>query len=161
VSDDEARNELARSILDANRYMTLGTADAAGRPWTSPVYFATDDRREFFWISSPTARHSHNIAMRPEVSAVVFDSRIAPGTGQGVYMSGIAQELEGSEREHALDVFARGSAADGLEEPTLADVVEPATHRMYRLAVSEHWLLDAQTDPPPGELRDRRIPVEP
>jgi hypothetical protein len=33
---------VARAILDANRYMTLGTADAAGHPWVSPVFFAAD-----------------------------------------------------------------------------------------------------------------------
>jgi predicted pyridoxine 5'-phosphate oxidase superfamily flavin-nucleotide-binding protein len=25
----------ARAIIDANRYLTLGTADGDGRPWTS------------------------------------------------------------------------------------------------------------------------------
>jgi hypothetical protein len=30
----------ARTIIDANLYMTLATADEAGRPWASPVYYA-------------------------------------------------------------------------------------------------------------------------
>ena len=38
TSDDPAG--LARAILDANPYMTLGTADKSGRPWVSPVYYA-------------------------------------------------------------------------------------------------------------------------
>ena len=29
--------EAARGIIDANRYMTLATADAEGEPWASPV----------------------------------------------------------------------------------------------------------------------------
>jgi hypothetical protein len=36
-----------REILDANLYMTLGTSDAAGRPWVSPVYFASADYADF------------------------------------------------------------------------------------------------------------------
>jgi hypothetical protein len=36
---------VARAILDANHYMTLGTADAAGRPWVSPVFFGADLER--------------------------------------------------------------------------------------------------------------------
>jgi Pyridoxamine 5'-phosphate oxidase len=28
---------IARSIIDSNFYMTLGTADENGRPWVSPV----------------------------------------------------------------------------------------------------------------------------
>jgi pyridoxamine 5'-phosphate oxidase-like protein len=29
---------IARTIIDSNFYMTLGTADENGRPWVSPVY---------------------------------------------------------------------------------------------------------------------------
>jgi hypothetical protein len=28
---------IARTVIDANKYMTLATADDAGRPWASPV----------------------------------------------------------------------------------------------------------------------------
>ena len=35
---------VARAIPEANHHMTLGTADAAGRPWVSPVFFAPDQR---------------------------------------------------------------------------------------------------------------------
>ena len=31
---------VARAILDANHYMTLGTADENGPPWVSPLYYA-------------------------------------------------------------------------------------------------------------------------
>jgi predicted pyridoxine 5'-phosphate oxidase superfamily flavin-nucleotide-binding protein len=30
----------ARELLDANNFLTLGTVDPDGRPWSSPVYFA-------------------------------------------------------------------------------------------------------------------------
>jgi nitroimidazol reductase NimA-like FMN-containing flavoprotein (pyridoxamine 5'-phosphate oxidase superfamily) len=70
-----------RAILDANRYMTLATADEPGSPWASPVWYATEDYGEFFWVSSPDARHSHNISVRPEVAMAIFDSRQAPVTG--------------------------------------------------------------------------------
>ena len=40
-------------------------ADEAGLPWASPVWFASVDLREFFWVSSPDARHSRNLAVRP------------------------------------------------------------------------------------------------
>ena len=32
---------IAKAIIDSNLYLTLGTADEAGRPWVSPVYYAT------------------------------------------------------------------------------------------------------------------------
>ncbi|SDH35171.1 pyridoxamine 5'-phosphate oxidase family protein [Nonomuraea jiangxiensis] len=41
----------ARSLMDANLYAVVGTVDADGIPWTSPVYFATADYAEIFWVS--------------------------------------------------------------------------------------------------------------
>ena len=56
---------IARSIIDANLYMTLATADEAGRPWVSPVCYAFAGYEEFFWVSSPEATHSRNLPGRP------------------------------------------------------------------------------------------------
>jgi hypothetical protein len=40
--DDEGADErlrVLRSVVDANRFMTLATADEHGTPWASPVWF--------------------------------------------------------------------------------------------------------------------------
>lgn len=72
---------LGRQIVDRNQYMTLATADGEGSSWASPVWFAHQDYGEFFWISKPEARHSLNIAIRPQVGIVIFDSTVdAPGS---------------------------------------------------------------------------------
>ena len=68
--------EAVQAIIDANSYMTLATADEHGRPWASPVWFATVDYLELVWVSSPEARHSRNLAVRPELAIV--DLRLAP-----------------------------------------------------------------------------------
>lgn len=75
---------VAREILDANSYVVLATADAEGVPWASPVWFAREDS-DLYWMSHPGARHSQNIAVRPQIAMVVFDSSVTPGSGQGVY----------------------------------------------------------------------------
>src|SRR5580693_8241464 len=87
--------QAVRDMVEASHYLVLATADASGRPWSSPVYFAHIDFTEFFWVSSPDVTHSRNIAVRPEVSIVVFDSQAAIGAGQGVYMPAAATLLEG------------------------------------------------------------------
>ena len=71
-----------RSIVDDNLYMVLATADADGRPWASPVYFASEDYTEFYWVSSPEVTHSRNLAARSELSIVVFDSQAPISTGR-------------------------------------------------------------------------------
>ncbi|MGH2637590.1 MAG: pyridoxamine 5'-phosphate oxidase family protein, partial [Actinomycetota bacterium] len=92
MSDPPDLGATARAIIDANLYMALGTADETGRPWVSPVYFAPAGYTEFYWVSSPDVTHSRNLAARPQVSIVVFDSRAPIGTGQGVYMAGSAEQ---------------------------------------------------------------------
>ena len=76
-------DDIARAILDDANYVVLATADADGVPWASPVWFATEDYRELYWVSYPGARHSENITVRPQIAMVVFDSTVPPGTGQG------------------------------------------------------------------------------
>src|SRR5262245_41061081 len=146
----------AREIVDGSMYMVLGTADEDGRPWVSPVYFAVSGYRDFFWVSLPDAQHSRNLAGRPEVSMVVFDSSAPIGTGQGVYMSARAEELEGEELERGIEVFAARSQEHGARAWSADDVRPPAPHRPYRAAGDGPWPLDK--DAAPG---DRRTPVTP
>ena len=68
----------ARRIIDAHVYMTLATADADGRPWASPIWFAHEDHTRFVWVSRPERRHSRNLAERPRVGIVIFDSTPRP-----------------------------------------------------------------------------------
>ena len=76
--------DVSRAIVDDNLYMVLATADADGRPWASPVHFAHEAYRRFIWVSAPDSTHSCNIAVRPECSIVIFDSRVPINSGQAV-----------------------------------------------------------------------------
>jgi nitroimidazol reductase NimA-like FMN-containing flavoprotein (pyridoxamine 5'-phosphate oxidase superfamily) len=138
---------LARAIIDSSRYMTLGTADASGLPWVSPVWYASAEYREFFWVSSPNARHSRNLARRPQLAIVIFDSHRAGGWN-ALYMSAVAEELV--DVGHGIEVFSRRSEAQGMRAWTREDVLAPARHRLYRATASEHFVLDPH---------DQRLPV--
>jgi nitroimidazol reductase NimA-like FMN-containing flavoprotein (pyridoxamine 5'-phosphate oxidase superfamily) len=134
-------------------YMVLGTADESGRPWVSPVYYASAGYTEFYWVSSPDATHSHNLVARPHISIVIFDSQAPIGTGQGVYMSAVAKALSGVELDRGIDIYSRSSLAHGGREWKPEDVRAPAVYRLYRAIASEHWVLD------PGSHPDHRTPV--
>jgi nitroimidazol reductase NimA-like FMN-containing flavoprotein (pyridoxamine 5'-phosphate oxidase superfamily) len=108
----ERLNDLARKVIDSNSYMTLGTAGADGHPWVTPVWFASEGYEHFHWVSSPEARHSRNVAARPEVAITIFDSTVPVGGAQAVYMSGRAEELTDIDLEHGIEVFGRLSDAD-------------------------------------------------
>ena len=132
---------VARRIIEANRFMTLATADGGGHPWASPVWYAHGEHREFLWVSRPDARHSANLAVRPELGIVIFDSTVAPGDAEAVYVEAIAAELAGDELERGIDLYSRRSVATGEPAWGAADVSEPAPHRLYRARASEQYVL--------------------
>ena len=150
--EGENLEEIAQEILDHNLYMTLATADAEGRPWASPVWFALEGYRDFLWVSRPDARHSRNVAVRPELALVIFDSTAAPGDAGAVYVEGRGEELGGQELGRAIAVCSRRSEASGLAAWSAADVTAPAPHRLYRATASAHFLLGGN---------DQRIEVVP
>jgi Pyridoxamine 5'-phosphate oxidase len=146
---------IAREIIDSGTYMTLGTADESGQPWVSPVWYAPAGYRELFWVSSPDATHSRNLATRPELAIVIFDSTAPIGTGgkHAVYMSAVADEPTGGEMDRGIEIFSRRSEEQGGRAWTQEDVRPPAPIRLYRATVSEHSMLDPAVSP------DRRTPV--
>lgn len=97
----EALAARARRIIDSIMYMTLATADEHGRPWASPVWYAAASPTQLLWASDPNAQHSRNIASRPEIGLVVFDSTVPIGGAEGVYMEAAAEQLTGVELERA------------------------------------------------------------
>jgi hypothetical protein len=147
--DVTEREAMARAIVDGNRYMTLGTADAGGLPWASPVWYAPASYRELFWVSRPGARHSLNIAVRPEVGIVIFDSTVPISTGKAVYMAAHAEEVgDADEIERGMSVFSRRSLEHGGRAWTPDDI---GGHlRLYRARASEQFVLSPN---------DERLPV--
>ena len=149
-------DDIARAILDAGIYVVLATADADGVPWASPVWFAAENYRELYWVSYPGARHSQNIAVRPQIAMVVFDSTVPAGTGQGVYMIATAEQLsDPAAIAYGIGVFSRESVRQGGEEWGLDRVTGEARLRLYRASVQEYSILD------PDVPQDVRVDVRP
>lgn len=140
----------ARQILAANSYLTLATADAAGSPWATPVWFAADGLDAFCWVSRPGARHSVNIAVRPTVAITVFDSTAPSSDAAAVYVEADATEVSSDQRQAVLDVYNERAAARGLPAWTEEKVTAPAQFRLYRAIASQLYVLDEH---------DGRVPV--
>lgn len=164
MNEHEDLGAAARAIIDSNYYMVLGTADAEGLPWVNPVFYAAKDYREFFWISKPDVTHSMNLEVRPELGIVIFDSQQMPGTGSGLYMSAVAEQLDESEVDLALETYP-GPAERGARPFTREDVVGAAPYRLYRATASQHFMLcprePGQPCVPHGRVGDHRIEVSP
>ena len=154
----------ARTLIEANLYLTLGTADADGTPWVSPVYFATADYAEFYWESSREATHSRNIARRPEVSLVIFDSNVPIYHARAVYLLATATELDGRDLDRGIEIYP-GPASRDPHRVALSDVTPPSEYRLYRASVTEAFVLCPREPREPCPLHsiaaDHRTPVAP
>ena len=139
---NDSPTDVARRIIDDASYMTLATADADGRPWATPVWFAERDLREFIWVSRPGTQHSRNIAERRDIALVVFDSSVPPGEGVGVYVEAVASEVDDGERADALAVYTARSVARGIRPWDESDVTGASQFRLYRAVASRMWVLD-------------------
>jgi uncharacterized protein YndB with AHSA1/START domain len=108
---------MARHVIDANHYMVLGTLDPDGRPRLSPVYYTAARYRDFYWVSSPDAHHTHNVRHRPAVEIVIFDSTAAVGAGQAVYLTATAREIGEDQVENLIGEAFRTTAGARRFEP--------------------------------------------
>ena len=121
------------AIVEANAYMTLATADGDGNPWATPVWFAHVGAHEFLWVSRPEARHSRNLAARPRVGIVVFDSTVRPARGRACTSRRSPREVPaGGPRRRRWRPTRSARSPSGLRPWTEADVTAPAQHRLYR-----------------------------
>jgi len=152
--------EMARRVIDGNRYLVLGTLEDDGRPRLSPVYFTPARYRDFYWVSSPDARHSHNVRKRPDVQIVVFDSSSMPGASEAVYVSATAREVPADELSNvvheAFDPETRGARAFTPDELS--------GHGDLRLYVATATAYDVHvrgSHPTHGTGIDRRMPTDP
>ena len=134
--------EEARRVVAENVYMTLATVDADGRPWATPVWFATRNREDFFWVSRPGARHSRNLTATRAVGIVVFDSTAPVGEASAIYVEANAEEVGRDDRTNALAVFNECALAQGIRTWEEQMVVGASQFRLYRARASRVFVLD-------------------
>ena len=162
TADETAAPDLpaiAREVLDEQRYIVLGTIDADGRPRVSPVYFTAHRYTDLYWVSHPGTHHSANLTRDDRAAGVVYDSTLAPGVGQAVYVDGRAREIPADELDaHCAVAFdpRRGGRAFAP-----AELTGTADLRLWVLHV-ESWEVHIPAGHPTlGTGRDRRVPIDP
>jgi uncharacterized protein YhbP (UPF0306 family) len=150
--------EVARELIDTNRYMVLGTVDPDGRPRASPVYYAPDGYSTIYWISSPDSHHSRNLDERPETNMVIFDSTRPIGAGRAVYLKATGERVPDEQLEQCADIACRARFPEQSVFP-LESLRPPAELRLYRAQVTEHSIHVRGSDPDFGRGVDSRLPV--
>lgn len=143
--------DTARRIIDTNNYLTLATADPDGRPWASPVCFTPDGGADFYWVSRPDTRHSRNLAERPEVGIVIFNSQVPLFHAEAVYLTAYAEQVPEPELARCAEIFSsRFPELPPFDVPRLQ---APETLRLYRARAQEASVLINDDGP------DFRVPL--
>jgi uncharacterized protein YhbP (UPF0306 family) len=146
-------------LLAQHRYLVLGTADANGRPWVTPVFYATDGEHRVLWVSAPDSRHSRNIAARPEVAITVYDTRAPIGGAEALYLEATAESVAGDARVEALAVL-NSRLPDSHQLGT--DDLEPSGPlQVYEAAITQHFVLIRGGDTRFDNVTDARLAVSP
>jgi Pyridoxamine 5'-phosphate oxidase len=159
---------MARRVIDCNYYMTLGTSGRDCRSRLSPVYYTCARYSQFYWVSSPRARHSWNIEQRPAVDIVIFDSTAPVGAAEAVYIAATAHQVPNDQLQAvASEAFRTTTGAttltpDDLRRATLT----PEDFRRSDLALYVAHLLSCEVHVPGnhpihGRGSDTRRPADP
>ncbi|HJP74796.1 MAG TPA: pyridoxamine 5'-phosphate oxidase family protein [Pseudonocardiaceae bacterium] len=131
--------ETARTVVAANNYLTLATADRDGLPWASPVYYTPDGGTDFYWVSRPESRHSRNIAERPEVAIVIYDTTVPIGAAEAVYLTARAERVGEADLDRGAEIFR--ARYPELASFTADRLRAPDGLRLYRARVLEASVL--------------------
>jgi len=150
--------EMAQRVIETNRYMTLGTLEPDGTPRLSPVRFVADGMQDLYWASARLAQHSRNLALRPAIQVVIYNSAAENDEGEGVYLGATASEVPSDSIESTLARLAvrRGSA----QGPVPTDFRGESPMRLYHAEVLSCEVHVSRSHPTLGTGVDLRRSVQ-
>ena len=155
--DDASRK--ARRLIEATPHLTLATADASGKPWSSPVYFAHDQAFTLYWVSFRQTVHSANIRVRPQVGISILGEP-PDHEGEGMYFNAVATELHDlTEVEHAIEVRRTRPQDRKFAVTSPEDVLGDAAWRIYRAVPVAVYRYHDAAEIVHGQHVDVRVPV--
>jgi Pyridoxamine 5'-phosphate oxidase len=112
-----------------------------------------------YWISSPDAHHSHNLAAHPAVAIVIFDSTAPVGEGKAVYIDATAAQVPDEDLpQRCVEAFATVAAALAFTPEQLSG---DAALRLYCAEGTRFEVHVRGRDPRYGTGVDTRRPVHP
>jgi uncharacterized protein YhbP (UPF0306 family) len=135
----------------------LGTADSAGQPWVTPVFFAPLDPDRVCWVSSPDSRHSRNIAQRAAVAITVFDSTVAVGRAEAAYFDADAALATADETDTARR--ALNLRLPQGKQLTVEDLQPHGPMAIYRADLRRRYVLVRGGNPDYENILDMTLEV--
>lgn len=132
--------ERARRIIENILYITIATVDKNGQPWNTPVYSAYDEEYNFYWASDQNGQHSKNIADNNKIFIVIYDSTVAEGTGEGVYIQAKAYKLE--DENEIIKALKYLDGRVGQNSHDSKEFMRNMPRRVYKAVPEKFWVND-------------------
>jgi nitroimidazol reductase NimA-like FMN-containing flavoprotein (pyridoxamine 5'-phosphate oxidase superfamily) len=151
-------NKRALEILNEILYITIASVSSEGKPWNTPVYSAFDDDLNFYWFSDKNAQHSKNVQANPEVCLAIYDSTVPQGTGEGVYIEAVVEELQ-NESEVMAARKRMDERVGRTKERKFATYSGDAVLRGYKAIPRKAWMNEVEQDKKGRFVRDIRVEV--
>lgn len=141
---------IASDIIINSTFLTLATTDGQ-KPWANAVFFAIDNKYNFFFTSYNDSQHVRNILKNPLVSIAIFDSHSIPGSHiQEVQIQGACHRVNTDGLGHAINILYSKRFPNkvelekhdlSIEHFTLPDSVGRTDH-IYIIVPSHFYVLD-------------------
>jgi nitroimidazol reductase NimA-like FMN-containing flavoprotein (pyridoxamine 5'-phosphate oxidase superfamily) len=142
--------EKAKAIINENKYMVLATSDKESKPWASPVFFAHDERYNFYFLSSINSRHAKNILSNPNVGIAIFDSRQKMGQTEGLQIEAVAGQIGKNSLDKAIEHYCMkafpnsGSGLSPSERYDPEEYIEPHDLRFFKVSPEKIYIVDIE-----------------
>jgi len=146
--------EMAKAIIKENKYMVIATSDKSGRPWANPVFYAYDDKYDFYFLSAIDSVHAKNIIANFKVSIVIFDSKQKVGSSEAVQIEGSASIVKKENLERVIRIYSENlfpsSKMEHTERYNPKDYDEPSEFRFFKVTPAKIYVTGV----------DRRVEVD-
>lgn len=130
-----------RALLTECPTAGLATVGPDGSPHAANVWFASDDKLNLYWVSSPRARHSTDLVALARMAVTVYPPIAEPDDIHGLQLRGhaaaIAHDTEAW--DHAFNLYAQRFAFVN-QRPSYRETVLART--FYRFTPTWLRLLD-------------------
>jgi uncharacterized protein YhbP (UPF0306 family) len=129
--------------LDRTPLMQIATVSGQ-QPWCVTVFFAADNLHDIYWLSSPKARHSVEIASNDRVAASITLPHQYGQAWQGLQVEGTAKEMRPEETGQLFQAYGERFNAHHRLSAILNGQEDS---RLYRLKPTVFVLYDEQNFP--------------
>ncbi len=151
-------NKIARQIINQNIYLSLATS-FKNRNWIAPLFYVTDKKYLFYFISEHKSLHAQHIRKNPNSAVTIFNSQEKPEQVNGIQMSCRATELN-SKIKPVIKLIYQKTEAE-LLKLRFPDHLNPESYlgkspfRIYQITPKDVYILD-----PKITHTDKRIKVD-